>query len=87
MNNQESKTNKTPKKQRKKLTAKKLILTSVILLASTYAYLWLCGLVFDMWLNMPESVLFIFYSFFTLLAADIVVIIYLIVRYIIDRRK
>ncbi len=76
-----------PKRAKKPMTLKKLIITSVILLVVPYAYLMLCGLIFDTWLNMPEAVLFIFYSLITFWIVDIGIIIYLTVRYIRNRKR
>ncbi len=82
----DSKRKKPTQKQKKPMTLKRLIITSVILLVAPYAYLMLCGLILDTWLNMPESVLFIFYSLITFWLIDIGIIIYLVVKYVRNKK-
>ncbi len=74
-------------KKKKKLTLPKLLLGIVLLLVIPYAYLMLCGLVFDMWLKMYDMVLFIFYSLITFYIINIGIIIYLVIKYFRDRKK
>lgn len=60
------------------LTAKSLlglVVRIVILMIIPYAYLMLCGLVFDWWLHMYEMTNFIFYSLIVLAVAAVVLII------------
>ena len=49
-----------------------VLLRIIILLAIPYAYLMLCGLIFDMWLRMYEMTTFIFYSLIALYVAALV---------------
>ena len=62
-----------------------LIGKCVLLLVIPYAYLILCGLIFDKWLKMYTMVPFIFYSLIALYVAAVVVIIWAVVRFV--RRK
>ncbi len=55
-------------------TVASLIGKSLLLLIIPYAYLILCGLVFDMWLKMYDMVVFIFISFVSLYAIAFVII-------------
>lgn len=64
-----------------------LVLRCVILLLIPYAYLLLCGLVFDKWLKMYRMTPFIFYSLIVLYVIAIVVIILAIVRFARTRRR
>ena len=56
-----------------------IILRIIILLAIPYAYLMLCGLIFDWWLRMYELTTFIFYSLMVLYAAALALIVISIV--------
>ena len=64
-----------------------LVLRCVILLLIPYAYLLLCGLVFDKWLKLYRMTPFIFYSLIVLYVIAIVVIILAIVRFVRTRRR
>ena len=67
-----------PKNIKELLTAKStlgLIVRIVILLVIPYAYLMLCGLIFDWWLHKYEMTNFIFYSLIVLAVAAIVLIV------------
>ena len=79
----EKKKNPYKKKQEKKglagfLTAKTplgMVLRIVLPPVIAYAYLMLCGLIFDWWLHKYNMTNFIFYSFVTLAALAIIFVI------------
>lgn len=58
-----------------------LILRCVILLVIPYAYLMLCGLIFDWWLHLYNMTNFIFYSLIVLAVIALILIICCIVWY------
>ena len=66
------------------LTAHKpwgLVLRIVILLAIPYAFLMLCGLIFDTWLHLYGATTYIFFALIALYAAALVLIVLSIVWY------
>lgn len=63
-----------------------LIGKCAVLLAAPYVYLILCGLILDKWLQLYESVPYIFYSLLALYAAAIALIVILIVRFVKARK-
>ncbi len=64
-----------------------LVLRTVLLLVIPYAYLMLCGLVFDMLLKWYFMTGFIFYSLITLYVIAIVLIVLMAVKFSKNRRK
>ncbi len=75
------------KKTSSELTLKQLLLRCFILLVAPYAYLMLCGLIFDMWLKWYDAVPFIFYSLITFYIVDIVFIVIFVCRYAKARKR
>ena len=64
------------------LTAHKpwgLVLRIVILLAIPYAFLMLCGLIFDTWLHLYGATPFIFFTLIALYIAALVLIVFVII--------
>ena len=59
-----------------------LVLRCIILLLIPYAYLFLCGLVFDKWLKLYRMTPFIFWSLIVLYVIAIAVIVLAIVRFV-----
>lgn len=72
------------KKLTHSITRKELVIKSVILLLIPYAYLFLCGFIFDMLLKWYFMTTFIFISMLALYVIAIVLIIMNVVTY---RRK
>ncbi len=58
-----------------------IILTVIALLAIPYGYVWLCGLIFDLWLKMYDAVLVIFISFIALAAVNLIMICLLLIGF------
>ncbi len=58
-----------------------IILTVIALLVIPYGYVWLCGLVFDLWLKLYDAVVFIFVSLIVLLVLNIAMICLLLAGY------
>jgi len=61
---------------------KMLILRIVILLVIPYAYLMLCGLIFDYWLHMYNMTNFIFFSLIALYVIAVVLCVLSVVWYV-----
>ncbi len=64
-----------------------LVLRCILLLVGPYAYLMLCGLVFDYLLKWYFMTDFIFYSLIVLWVAAIIWVIVLILRFVKAKRK
>ncbi len=75
------------KTEKKKLTLGGLILRCCILLAVPFAYPFICGLIFDLWFKLYDAVPFIFYSLITLYVVNFVLIIWLIVKFILQKKR
>lgn len=56
-------------------TLKALIGKIILMLAIPYAYVFLCGAIFDAWLHMPKMVYFIFFSMLALYAIAVFLIV------------
>ncbi len=63
------------------LRAVGLAFISLALLVFPYGYVWICGLVFDLWLKMYDAVVFIFVSMIVLWVINIAVICLLFAGY------
>lgn len=64
-----------------------LVLRIVILLVIPYAYLMLCGLIFDRWLHMYGMTNFIFFSLIALYVVAVVLVVLCIVWFIKNKKS
>ena len=75
---------------KKKMTAKSvgaLVARIVIMLAIPYAYLMLCGLIFDKWLHMYKATGFIFWSLMTFWAIALALSVLSVIWYVKSRQE
>lgn len=68
-------------------SGKGLALRIVLSLVTPYAYLMLCGLVFDRWLRLYSMTTFIFFSYAALTLAGLVIIVMSALRYVKGRKR